>query len=91
MTPREAFYLASKHFGSDLALSKAIGFSPGAIVRAKYKGLTPTMAVNVEIATEGKITRGMLRPDIFGPREGLTLIRNKWSRRNDSLLRDTHP
>ena len=77
MTPREGMALASKHFGSDKALAEAIGFSQAAFYRAKQLGWpTPEMACNIEAATMGRVTRAILRPDVFGDHP--QLIRNAW-------------
>lgn len=80
-TARDYLMLASRLLGSDTNLAKAIGFSQGAIHRAKYQGKpTPEMACNIEVATGGLVTREMLRPDIFAPKGQLMPITNSWAR-----------
>lgn len=79
MTPREALDLATKHFGSERALAKAIGFAPHAIWRAKYRGKpTAEMCVNISVASNGAIKREWLRPDLFGDQSD-KLIVNPWT------------
>jgi DNA-binding transcriptional regulator YdaS (Cro superfamily) len=77
LTPREAIEEAIKHFGDQLKLADAIGFSQASVSRVLAHGKPPPeMCVNIEIATGGKITREKLRPDIFA--EKVSLIKNPW-------------
>jgi DNA-binding transcriptional regulator YdaS (Cro superfamily) len=79
MTPREAIEHAIEMFGSEYKLADAIGFSQSAIWRAKTIGRpTPEMAVNIEVATNGKIKREMMRPDVFA--RPPKMITNAWPR-----------
>jgi DNA-binding transcriptional regulator YdaS (Cro superfamily) len=79
MTPREAIEHAIEIFGSEYKLADAIGFSQSAIWRAKTIGKpTPEMAVNIEVATKGKIKREVMRPDVFA--KPPKMITNSWPR-----------
>lgn len=64
---------AIKICGSQEKLGEAIGWSQDSIsiwLREK-KGIVPAEAApKIELATEGKITAHMLRPDIFPPTSG---------------------
>ena len=77
MSPQDAITRAIKEFGSETKLADAIGFSQASVNRARRIGRpTAEMAVNIEIATAGRIKRAWLRPDIFGA--DVTLIENLW-------------
>lgn len=77
MTPRDYLEIAREVFGSDKALAEAIGFSQASLVRAKALNKpTCEMAVNIEAATHGKVTRQMLRPDLFD--YPAKIIKNSW-------------
>ncbi len=52
--------------GSETKLAVAAGCSQNAIWHAKRAGrVSPKMAVRIEEATNGKIARWMLRPDLW--------------------------
>jgi DNA-binding transcriptional regulator YdaS (Cro superfamily) len=80
MTPREGLEFAVSLFGSQEKLARAIKFSGRALSRAKDVGrVTAEMAFNIERATNKRVTRLMLRPDIFG--NGNKLIKHSWYHR----------
>jgi DNA-binding transcriptional regulator YdaS (Cro superfamily) len=61
-------YFASQPYGSKASLAKKIGVSKtwmSLIVSGRQK-CSPELAVKIFMATEGKVTREDLRPDIFG-------------------------
>ena len=82
MTPREGLNFAVSMFGSQKALAEAIGYSSqDAIHRAIQLGKpTAEMAKNIEIVTRRKVTRKVLRPDLFG--NDKELVKNSWTRGN---------
>lgn len=52
--------------GSEAKLGAAAGVSQHAIWSAKRKGrVSAELAIKIERATEGKVTRAQLRPDLF--------------------------
>jgi len=53
-------------FGSQAALAKAIGVSPMTITQWKARGIPAERCLDIERATDGKVTRLDLRPDLFG-------------------------
>ena len=57
--------------GSEAKLGKAAGFSQNAIWTAKRNGrVSAEMAVGIERATNGAISRHRLRPDLYGTNPG---------------------
>lgn len=57
---------AISHFGSEAKLAAAAGVSQPAINKAKRAGrVSAVLAVKIETATEGKISRWQLRPDLW--------------------------
>ena len=59
---------AIAHAGSETKLGAACGVSQNAIWSAKKKGrVSADPAVAIERATNGKIPRWQLRPDLWGP------------------------
>lgn len=59
---------AVRLLGSKAALAKACGVSRQAIGAALVTGnVGGPMAVAIETATHGAITRAMIRPDLWGP------------------------
>jgi DNA-binding transcriptional regulator YdaS (Cro superfamily) len=59
---------AVKEVGSQSALARAIGVSPQAVQQWLEANRVPAERVlAVESATDGKVTRHDLRPDVFGP------------------------
>ncbi|HZP68356.1 MAG TPA: YdaS family helix-turn-helix protein [Pseudolabrys sp.] len=57
---------AIKLAGSEAKLGKLTGFSQVAIHRAKHRGrASAEMAVAIERALEGAVSRAELRPDLF--------------------------
>lgn len=57
---------AIQMFGSEAKLGKAIGRSQNAVWQAKRRGrVTAEMAIAIDEATEGVVSRHQLRPDIF--------------------------
>lgn len=80
---KSAIAAAIAHFGDQYKFADAVLFSQGSVSRALASGKMPAeMCVNVEVATGGKITREMLRPDIFAA-EVKKLIPNAW---RDSMM-----
>lgn len=63
----EALTKAIEHAGGVAALAKAIGCSPQVICNWRIRGqVPPERCMAVETATGGAVTRGELRPDVFG-------------------------
>lgn len=57
---------AISHCGSEAKLGKAAGVSQNAIWQAKQRGrVSAELAIKIEKATGGAVTRLQLRPDIF--------------------------
>jgi DNA-binding transcriptional regulator YdaS (Cro superfamily) len=52
-------------YGSLKDFAKAIGYTPTSVYRWMDKGFPIDKIRKIEIATEGKVTREMLRPDLF--------------------------
>lgn len=53
--------------GSEAKLGKATGFSQNAIWHAKSKGrVTAEMALKIDQATGGAVSKHRLRPDLYG-------------------------
>jgi DNA-binding transcriptional regulator YdaS (Cro superfamily) len=66
MTPQESFTAAVEMFGSEAALAREARCSQANIWRArKLNRPSAEMSKRIELATRGKITRAMLRPDLF--------------------------
>jgi len=66
MQVRDLIQAAIKKAGSQAKLGKAIGKTQNAVFQAKKRGtVTAEMAVAIERATEGEITKEQLRPDLF--------------------------
>lgn len=54
--------------GSEAKLGAATGYSQHAIWQAKRRGrVSAEMAVAIERATQGAVSRAELRPDLFSP------------------------
>ncbi|WP_420888144.1 YdaS family helix-turn-helix protein [Bradyrhizobium elkanii] len=52
--------------GSETSLSRAIGYSQNAVWAAKRRGsVSPRMAIQIEIATQGLVPRTSTRPDLW--------------------------
>ena len=67
-TITELIESAISDFGSETKLAAAAGVTQASINEAKRKGrVGPRMAMGIEKATEGKITRSVLRPDLWPP------------------------
>lgn len=63
---RKLMVRAIAMFGSEAKLGAAIGYTQHAVWRAKKSGRpSPEMAVAVDLATNGIISRYALRPDVF--------------------------
>ena len=59
---------ASQILGSNARLAEAVGVSPQAIGKAIRVGrVSPRLAMAIEKATNGQVTRVELRPDIWQP------------------------
>jgi DNA-binding transcriptional regulator YdaS (Cro superfamily) len=57
---------AIEQHGSEGKLGRATGYTQNAIWQAKRRGrVTAEMAVAIERATEGRVGRHLLRPDVF--------------------------
>lgn len=52
-------------YGSLKNFAKAIGYTPTSVYRWMEQGFPINKLRKIETATEGKITREMLRPDLF--------------------------
>jgi DNA-binding transcriptional regulator YdaS (Cro superfamily) len=82
MSSREAFARAISIFGSEMKLAEAIGYTQSTVHRAKRTGRpSAEMALAIEVATRRmpvKITRLMLRPDLFGKKA--TAMPHGWVR-----------
>jgi DNA-binding transcriptional regulator YdaS (Cro superfamily) len=53
--------------GSEAKLGRAIGRSQNAVWQAKRRGsVTAEMALAIDVATAGQISKSDLRPDLFG-------------------------
>lgn len=58
---------AIKHAGSENKLAQAAGYTQHAVWSARQRGeVTAEMAVAIERATAGTVTKIDLRPDLFG-------------------------
>lgn len=68
MTPEEAFKTAVKLMGGQSSSSKILKITQGLISRriSNKIGASPADCLKIEIATNKKINRYQLRPDIFG-------------------------
>ena len=53
-------------YGSQRALADALQVDPMAVYRWHTKGVPPERALQIEILTNGMVTRQDLRPDLFG-------------------------
>lgn len=60
--------------GSQAALGEAIGESQQYVwhILNSAKSIKAEVAVRIELATNGKVSRSDLRPDIFGPAQSET-------------------
>lgn len=56
---------AIARFGSEVKLARAAGVAQSSINEAKRGNVGPRVAIAIERATEGEITRAQLRPDLF--------------------------
>ena len=66
MTTSAAFRRAVALVGSESKLSRATGYSQPAINKARRKGrVTAEMAIAIERALHGAVSRQELRPDLF--------------------------
>ena len=52
--------------GSQAALARLLSVHPMQITHWKNRGLPKRWAIPIEQATEGRVTRYELRPDVFG-------------------------
>lgn len=68
MTPSHAFEKAIEIMGGQTSAAKKIKITQGALSKriSAQKGARPEDCLRIEKATEYKITRYQLRPDIFG-------------------------
>lgn len=58
--------LAIEAMGSESELARKAGYTPSAISKAKRVGhVSVEMAARIEVATQGRIKKFELRPDIF--------------------------
>lgn len=77
MDSREALNVAVRHMGSTQKLCDAIGFTQNALWRAMRNGRpTAEMSNNIEAVTGGRVTRLMLRPDLFA--EKAEIVEHAW-------------
>lgn len=54
-------------YGSEAKLAEAVGVSQPAINKARKRGaVSPKLALEIDRATGGEISKHQLRPDIFG-------------------------
>jgi len=62
-----ALDLACDHAGSQLGLARLLGIRSPSISEWRRRGRVPAeRCAAIEAATEGKVTRYDLRPDVFG-------------------------
>ncbi len=67
MTMAAALRRAVALAGSEMRLSRATGYSQPAINKARRKGrVSAEMAIAIERALKGAVSRQELRPDLFG-------------------------
>ena len=66
MTPDIALQRVFEYFGSQAATARALEVSDMAVSLWKTAGVTAERALEIEIATNGAVTRQDLRPDLFG-------------------------
>ena len=57
---------AQAMYGTQRAFADALEVDPMAVYRWHMKGVPPERALQIEILTNGAITRQDLRPDLFG-------------------------
>lgn len=63
---RDLIESAIEQLGSEAKLAEAAGVSQPAVNEAKKKGrVGPRLAIGIEAATRGKISRSQLRPDLW--------------------------
>ena len=62
-----ALKVAINHLGSQVAVAKAVGVTPQAVSEIVRKGtkVPAEWCIPIEVATEGKVTRHQLRPDLY--------------------------
>ncbi len=66
MILREQIQIAVDHFGSQAALAEEMGCSQQQIsYLMKAKSISAEMALKLHEATDGKVSKYQLRPDIF--------------------------
>lgn len=65
---RELLKEAVKEAGSQAKFAEAVGLSQQGVsfLLKSAKGISPLTAIKIEKATNGKITRQQLCPDVFG-------------------------
>ena len=67
ISPQDAFRMALAMFASDREMAAAIGYSANAVSLVKRgRPISAKMAVAVEYATNRKIKREWLTPEVFG-------------------------
>lgn len=69
-TLRDHIETAVGHYGSQAKLAEAMGCSQQQIAYLlKASSITAEMALKIDAATNGKVSKHHLRPDIFGAAE----------------------
>lgn len=63
MTPEEALQKAIKACGTEAELARRIGLTAQAI--NQWKVAPPLRVLEIENATQGKVSRHQLRPDLY--------------------------
>jgi len=58
---------AIKLAGGLSALARKLGLKPQVVSNWRTRGIPPERCAGIEAATDGKVTRRELRPDIFAP------------------------
>lgn len=67
MEQLDSLHRAIAIFGNQSRLAVAIGYSQHAVWHAvKRRRVSPEMAIAIHKATNGKVRKEQLRPDIFG-------------------------
>ncbi|WP_444927161.1 transcriptional regulator [Microbulbifer sp. TRSA002] len=68
-TTDSALDIAIKLVGSQANLARAIGVTPVFVsqMRNGLKAIPPKLCSKIELATQRRVSRACLRPDVFGP------------------------
>lgn len=69
-TPSEAVRRAIQFAGGQAALARAVGVKPQAVHQWKQGRVPAERVIAIERATQGTVTRAMLRPDLWSEANG---------------------